>query len=203
MNTRRRSLWKGPALVTALILAIPALGNRFGDWHWNLGGFVFAGSLLFGLGLSYQLITRNVDTIAYRAALGIALAAAFVLAWMNFVQAADDVNPHALMYLWVPLVGIIGAAIARFQPAGMARALFATALAQALFLAIALVSRDPQATPWTPAVLRGFGLNAPLGILFFVSALLFRRAARAQPAHADHTAGAGPLAGTTGGASTG
>jgi hypothetical protein len=174
----RRSLWKGPALITAFLLLIPLLGNYFVEgWNWELRGFVLVGTLVFGLGLTYQLITRHVDTIAYRAAVGIALATAFVLVWGNFVQAADDVNPAALMYLWVPLVGIIGAARARFKPNGMARALFATALAQALVLAISLTVRDPQATPWTAPVLRGYGGNAFFFMLFVISALLFRKAA--------------------------
>jgi hypothetical protein len=55
------------------------------------------------------------------------------------VVPADDVNADAMMYFWVPIVGLIGAAIARFQPDGMARALFAAALAHALVLAIALM----------------------------------------------------------------
>jgi hypothetical protein len=180
---RRRSLWKGPAWITAIILLIPTLGNHFVEgWNWPLGSFVFVGALLFGIGLTYELITRNVDAIAYRAAVGIALAAGFVLVWLNFIQAADDVNPAAMRYLGVPLVGILGAAIARFRPDGMARALFATALAQALVLASALILRNPQVTPWASAVLRGFGLNASFLVLFVGSALLFRKAARAQPA---------------------
>jgi hypothetical protein len=184
-KTPRRSLWKAPAIVTALILLIPLLGNQFVEgWNWQPGAFVLAGLLLFGTALTYQLITRNVDTVAYRAALGVALVTAFVLVWMNFIQAADDINPDAVMYLVVPLVGIIGAAIARFQPKGMARALFATALAQALVLAIALMTRNPQGTSWTAPVLRGFALNAVFVLLFFGSALLFRTAAREKPAPA-------------------
>jgi hypothetical protein len=182
---RRRSLWKGPALITALILLIPLLGNHFVEgWNWDLLGFVRIGILLFATGLTYELVTRNVDTIAYRAGAGVALGAAFVLVGGNFVQRADGVNPAAVIYLLVPLVGIIGAAIARFRPAGMARALFATALAQALALAIALMIRNPQVTPWTAAVARGFGGNAFFGLLFVGSALLFRTAARAESAHA-------------------
>jgi hypothetical protein len=72
--------------------------------------------------------------------------------------------------------------MARFQPKGMARALFATAFAQALVLAIVLIIRDPQVTPWSAAVVRGFGLNAFFLILFVGSALLFRKAARGEPA---------------------
>src|SRR5438045_2891879 len=99
---RPRSLWKGPALITVLILLIPLLGNYFVDgWNWPLRAFVLVGTIVFGLGLTYQLVTRNVDTMAYRAALGVAFAAAFLLVWGNFVQAADDVNPAAIMYLLV------------------------------------------------------------------------------------------------------
>ena len=178
----RRSLWKGPALTTALITAIPVLGNRFVDgWNWNFGAFVVVAVLVFGIGVTYELVTRNVDTIAYRAAVGVALVAPFLLIWTNFVQAADDVNPVAMMYLVVPIVAIIAVAIARFRQDGMARALFATALAQGLVLAIVFM-RNPPVTSWTSAVWRGFGGNAFFLVLFIGSALLFRRAAREEPA---------------------
>ncbi len=190
---RRRSLWKSPAIITALILLIPLLGNYFvAGWNWELRGFLLVGTILFGIGLTYQLVTRNVDTSAYRAAVGVALVAAFLVVWINFVQAADDVNPAAMMYLVTPLVGIIGAVIARFRPdgpEGMARALFATALAQALILAIVLM-RNPPVTSWTAAVARGFGLNAFFVVLFVGSALLFRTAFRT----AFQTAGRGESA---------
>lgn len=176
---RRRSLWKTPAVVTALFLFMAFLGNRFVDgWNWELLGFVRIGTLVFGVGLTYELITRNVDTIAYRAAAGVALVTAFFLLWANFVQMAD-VNRAAAMYFGVPLVGIIGAVMARFKPKGMARALFATALAQALVLAIALI-RNPQVTSWASPVTRGFGVNAFFVMLFVGSALLFRAAGRAK-----------------------
>jgi len=183
---RRRSLWKSSALITALILLIPLLRNHFvNGWNWDFRGFLLVGAvgaLLFGTGVTFQLITRNLGTIAYRAAVGVALVAAFLLVWVNLVQAADDVNPAAVMYFVVPIVGIIAAAMARLQPNGMARALFATALAQALVLASALIIRNPQVSSWTPAVLRGFGLNAFFVMLFVGSALLFRKAGRGESA---------------------
>ena len=177
----RRRLWKNPALITALILLIPLLGNRFvSGWNWGLPGFFLLGTLVFAAGLTYELITRNVESVAYRAAVGVALAAALFLVWMNRVQAADDVNPSARMYFAVPVVGIIGVAVARLQTAGMARALFATALAQALVLAIALIIWNPEVSSSASAAARGFGLNALVLVLFVGSALLFRRAARAE-----------------------
>jgi hypothetical protein len=183
---RRRSIWKGPAFLTALLLSIP-LGRSLvvGGWGWDVRAFLLVGgvaTLLFSMGLAFQMVIRKLGTTVYRAAVGVALVTTFVLVWGNFVQAADDVNPAAMMYLSVPLVGIIGAAVARFRPDGMARALFVTALAQALALAIVLIVRDPQVTRWTAAVLRGFAGNAVFLMLFVGSALLFRKAARQESA---------------------
>ena len=182
---RRRSLWQGPALFTVLILSIPLLRSLFvSGWDWDVRVFLLVGgvgTLLFGMGLACQMVIRNLGTTVYRVAVGVALVTALGLVWGNFVQAADDVNPAAMMYLVVPLVGIIGAAAARFQPDGMARALFVTALAQALVLAIAL-SLNPPVTSWTAPVWRGFGGNAVNFMLFVGSALLFRKAARGESA---------------------
>jgi hypothetical protein len=180
----RRSLWKGPALFTAIILSIPLLRSLFiSGWDWDVRVFLLVGAvgtLLFSIGLACQMVIRKLGTTVYRAAVAVALVAAFGLVWGNFVQAADDVNPAAMFYLSVPLVGIIAAALARFRPDGMARALFVTALAQALVLAIVLMVRNPQVTPWTAAVLRGFGGNAFFVMLFVGSALLFRKAGRGE-----------------------
>jgi hypothetical protein len=180
---RSRSLWKSPALVAALIVTILLLASHFVDgWHWPPGAFVVVGALIFGIGFTYELVTRNRDALAYRAAVGVAFAAAFLLAWGNLVQWAD-VNPDARMYFGVPIVGVIGAAVARLRPNGMALALFATALAQALVLAIVLImliTRNPEVTTWTPPELRGFAGNAFNAMLFVGSALLFRKAAREE-----------------------
>lgn len=69
---------------------------------------------------------------SYRAGLGVALATAFILSWMNPAVGiiGNESNPANLMYLGVLAVGLVGAILARFQPAGMARALRATAIAQ-------------------------------------------------------------------------
>ena len=43
------------------------LGNYFvHGWNWPPGAFVLVGTLLFGIGLTYELVTRNRDGIAYR-----------------------------------------------------------------------------------------------------------------------------------------
>jgi peptidoglycan/LPS O-acetylase OafA/YrhL len=123
--------------------------------------------------------TRTNSTV-YRSAIGVALAAAFILVWLSLGVGiiGKDGDPANLMYFGVLAVGIIGAIIARLQPHGMARALFATALAQALVAAIALIAG--LGLPWSgPAeilVLNGFFIA-----LFAGSAWLFRRAARGHP----------------------
>jgi hypothetical protein len=83
-------------------------------------------------------------------------------------------------------VGIIGAFIARLRPQGMARALFATSIAQALVPAIALIIVKPpvHSTEELFEVLKVLTLNAFFVLLFVGSGLLFRRAgntARVEP----------------------
>ncbi len=181
----RRSLWKGPALTAALLLVPPLLGSYFvEDWNWAPGAFVVLGILLFGMGFTYQLITRNRDAIAYRVALCLTFGASFGLTWSSFVQMAD-VTTTAAMYFVVPIVCGIGAIVARFKPNGMARALFAAALTQALIWSVALmmlITRKPQVASWTPPEWRGFGGNAVLVMVFIGAALLFRKAGREESA---------------------
>lgn len=181
---QRGGLWKVPAFITAIVLSIPLLRGLFvSGWDWDIRVFLLVGgvgTLLFSIGLACQMVIRKIGTSLYRAAVGVALAATLSLVWGNFVQAADGVNYDAMMYLAVPLVGIIAAAVARFRAAGMVRAMFVTALAQALVLATVLILRDPQLTPWSAAVLRGFGGNAVNLMLLVGSALLFRKAASTE-----------------------
>ncbi len=116
---------------------------------------------------------------AYRAAVALALAAALILVWMNLAVGliGTEDNPANLMYGGVLAVGIIGAIIARFRPHGMARALFAMALAQALVPVIALIIGKPQVTS-VEVILGVLVVNAFFVMLFLGSALLFRLAAR-------------------------
>lgn len=175
-------------MIAVLLLLVPLMGNYFvDDWNWSPGGFIFVGVLLFGTGLTYKLATWNADTIAHRAAVGIALAAGLVLVWMNAVWRSDAVemvgneNPVNSLFFGVPIVGIFGAAIARFRPKGMARTLFAMALAQTLVTVIVLIVWLPQITTWAGPVVGMFGLNTFFVMLFVGSALLFQKAARGEP----------------------
>lgn len=112
--------------------------------------------------------------IAYRFAVGLALTAAFLIVWLNAAAGLigiEDDDPANLLYVGVLAIGFIGAIIARLQPRGLARALLATALAQALVGAIALE------LPNTADPLQILLLHGVFVALFVVAALLFRYAA--------------------------
>src|SRR5687768_342336 len=97
------------ALVTASILMVPLVGMQFSDEVlWTLSDFVFAGTLIFGTGLLYQLTTRITGNAAYRTAVGLALAASFLLLWINGAVGIIGDSDFNMLYVGVPMVGIIG-----------------------------------------------------------------------------------------------
>jgi hypothetical protein len=123
---------------------------------------------------------RYIMMTAYRAATGLALAAALMLIWLSLGVGiiGRDGDPANAMYFGVIAVGLIGAIIARFRPQGMVWALLAMALVQALVTAIALIAR--LGLPYSgPAEI--LGLNGFFIALFAASAWLLRRAARERP----------------------
>jgi hypothetical protein len=175
LTVRHRSIVRA-ALVTVGVLLIPLWGVFYVDgWNWDWHGFVIAGAFVFSAALTYERLAKAVNNRAYRFAMGLAVATALVLIWVNFVLMAD-VNVANTMYFGVPVVGLVGAAIARLRAREMALALVGTAIAQILVPFIALAF-------WRTTLARGaavpvLGLNGVFIVLFAISALLFRRAAR-------------------------
>ena len=113
----------------------------------------------------------------YRAAVAVAVVAAFLLLWLSAGVGiiGKDGDPANLIYFGVLAVGISGAFSARFEPAGMARALLSTALAQALIAVIALAAGwGSTAVNWPLDIL---GLTLFFAALWLISAWLFRQAA--------------------------
>jgi hypothetical protein len=163
------------AIGTGLVLLIPLVLWLLAIWHWRPGAIVLAVVLLVGgAGLAYELVAKKISNKAYLFAVGVALAAVFLLVWMNAaVGGILGDNPANMMYFGVLLVGLIGAIIARLEPQGMSRALFATAFAMVLVPAIALIIGTPAFANGVVAV---FGLHAIFAVLWVGSALLFRRA---------------------------
>jgi hypothetical protein len=178
----RQRLWRmAPWLIATLIMLVPLLAMQYsGEVVWSETDFSLMGAMLFGACGAYELAARKVGNLAYRAAVGVAAAAVIILTWINLavgIIGSED-NPANLMYGGVLAVGILGALVARFQPDGMARTLFATALAQAVVGVIALSAGLGSAGanwPGPIVVLTGF-----FTVLWLISAWLFRKAAREQ-----------------------
>ena len=165
------------ALATAILLLIPLVAMQFTDEVvWTFSDFVVAGALLFGAGVTYDLITRRAGNIVYRSAVGLAVGTALFLVWANLAVGliGSENNSVNLMYLGVLAVGIVGTILARLKPQAMSRALLATALAQMLVAVIALIAgmqHDPESS-----VSEILGVNVFFGAMFVFSALLFRHA---------------------------
>ena len=147
---------------------------------WDETDFLVFGAMLFATCGTFELAARISGNSAYRAAVGVAVVAAFILIWINLavgIIGSED-NPANLMYAGVLAVAVIGAAIGRFRPHGMARALVATALAQVLVAAIALIAGlGSEGANWPQVI---FVLNGFFAALWLLSAWLFWKAGRKQ-----------------------
>lgn len=166
-------------LVPGLLLLIPAsaMFTKAEGWGWSTSDFVVAWVLMTGVGLTYKLITRKAVGAAYRGASALALFAALLLLWVNGAVGliGSEDNLANLLYLGVLVTGVLGAAFARLEPSGMAKALAATALAQFLVPLVALAIWRPD---FSPGVAQVLGLNFGFVLMFAVSALLYQSEAR-------------------------
>ena len=171
-NPLRIAVWG----LAASLLLLPAVAMRFTDEvDWTPSDFVTWGAMLAVACGTYELAARAMGSRAYRAGVGTAVATAFLLVWINLAVGivGSEGNPANLMYAGVLAVGIAGAFVARCRPAGMARAMVATAFAQALVGAIVLGGRMGD-----EAVVLTTCFVAP----WLASAWLFRIAAREEVA---------------------
>jgi hypothetical protein len=169
---RRGGLWRiGVWGGAASLLLVPLVAMRFTDEvRWTGSDFATFGVMLaLPLG-GLELAMRASASFAYRAGAAVALGAAFLMTWVNLAVGiiGDEENLLNLLFFGVLALGVVGAVIARFRPAGMARALVAMALVQALIAVIALITQAGLA----PVVLTA-AFTAP----WLASAWLFRKAA--------------------------
>ncbi len=157
--------------IAGLLLLLPLVAMQFTNQvAWELGDFVIFGTMLGTAGLVLEVAYRKAGTSAYRAGVGLAVLAAFLLFWINGavgIIGSDD-NPANQMFTGVIAVAVVGAFLSRFKPMGMAVAMAAAAGAQVLAFVIALAL--------------GWGFIGPITLVFTAlwlgSAQLFRRAAK-------------------------
>lgn len=154
----------------AALLSLPLVAMQFTyEVQWDETDFLFAGLMFGGVGIVLELAVRMTTNAAYRAGVAVALAATFLLIWINLavgVIGSED-NPANLMFGGVILIALVGAVAARFRAAGMARAMLAAAVAQALVAVIAMVGGH-----------FAFVLIGGFVAMWLSSAWLFDRAAR-------------------------
>lgn len=160
------------AVITAFLLLVPLVAMQYSDEVvWTTVDFVLAGMLLFGAGMVFELLASRRGDRRYRVAVAAAVGTGLFLVWSNLAVGliGSEGNPANLMYLGVLAVAGIGSLAARLQPAGMARAMFAAAIAHLLIAVIAqLGGQGPT-----------YAVNGFFAVLWSGAALLFRRAARA------------------------
>ncbi|MET0401851.1 MAG: hypothetical protein ABW123_05580, partial [Cystobacter sp.] len=124
------ALWS----TSLLLLSLPGVAMQFTpEVDWGLADFAVFGALLLATCGAFELAARATGNHSYRAAVGVALAAAFLLIWVDLAVGilGEQYDLAHGMYAGVLAVGLTGALLARFQPPGMTRALVGTALAQA------------------------------------------------------------------------
>jgi hypothetical protein len=181
MEAKNVIRWGRWVLVTAAVLAVPALAMAFkigvpdpgqgtGGVNWRPMDFATMGVLILGAGLLFEYASSRGGSVAHKAATGIAVLAGLGLIWVNLAVGMMDVEPGNLMYVLVLVVALVGAAIGRFEPREASIAMFATAAAHLVVAAIALTF--------------GLGPTLPADAFFIAawvaSGLLFRQASIAS-----------------------
>jgi peptidoglycan/LPS O-acetylase OafA/YrhL len=105
-STERRGKRRGNRLrivawtTAGLLLLLPLIAMRFTDEvAWTGTDFVFAAALMLVVGGALELTVRKTGNSAYRAAVAVALAAAFLLIWVSgAVIIGDETDDANLMY---------------------------------------------------------------------------------------------------------
>ena len=168
-NRLRPLVWGG----AALLLLLPAVAMRFqgSGVDWSARDFTVFGAMLATACGLYELATRMSGDLRYRAAAGIAVATGFLTVWANLAvgMIGDEGNRFNLLFAGVLAVAFVGAALAKLQAPGLAKAMLATSISQALVVAAAFaIGGDP----------RGAACSALFIAPWLLSSALFRRASQ-------------------------
>lgn len=165
------NLWRIIMWGTILtLLILPALAMRVTtEVNWTASDFVFAAVLLGSVGVGVELTVRASGSWAYRSAMFIAIALAFMTVWANGAVGiiGNEDNPLNLLYFVPLLIGGLAAAAVRFRPQSMSWIMAAIAVSQFVIAAAAAANGY---WVWIAAAVIGGGWS--------LSAILFNRSAR-------------------------
>ena len=171
---RWSALRKLPWIVAVVLLLLPAVAMQLKveGVVWTASDFIVMGAILLIACGSFEALARSAPNFAYLAAAAIAIGTGFLMVWANLAVGivGDGINGANLMFFGVVLVAIVATLVARFRASSMSRAMFTTAGALVLAIAIALAAFGANA------------LEAGLTMVFvagwLVSAALFRLSAK-------------------------
>lgn len=163
------------------LLAAPFVAMQVGSSgvKWSLSDFIVAGAMFVMVGGAFELAVRTSRNLAYRGGAALALLGTLLTVWANLavgIVGSED-NPANLWFFGALLIGIAGAAVARFRAGGMSIATSVTAIL--LWLAFAGASMGPTDEPLVSHGLEFAGISL-FALLFLGSAALFRKASRAR-----------------------
>jgi hypothetical protein len=157
--------------LAAFVLLLPLVAMQFTrEVNWTGFDFLFAGVMVGGVGLLLELTVRLTSNGAYRAGVGAALAAGFLIVWANGAvgMIGSEHNPYNLLFAGVIVLALLGSIVAGFRAGGMALAMLAAGIAHA-----------GVAVGGMPTDLRGGVVSLVFAAPWLVSAALFRKVARA------------------------
>lgn len=173
------------ALVTCALLMIPFVAMQVGDEvNWSVGDFIIMGLLLFSIGFSYVFITRKATTLAFKMGVIGGLGTTFLMIWANLGVGLIGSGPNAanLLYMAVPVIGLVGVVLSQFSATGMERTMYAMATGLVVVGGIATalgVHHLPGAS-----VTEIIGVSGFFGLLYLISGLFFRYAAQERRSNA-------------------
>ncbi len=163
--------------IAAALLALPLITMQFTpEVDWTASDFIVWGIMLGTVGGLFELGVRLSPLPSYRAGFALALLGGFLVTWANLavgIVGSED-NPANQLFFLALLVGISGSALVRLRAAGMAYAMFVTAIA--IGAAFAIAEMGPRDELWVPASREALGTGI-FALIFIASGLLFRRAA--------------------------
>lgn len=165
----RGAVWGG----AVCLLLLPLAAMQFTDEvKWTPFDFMAMGIMLGAVCGAFEVALRAARSHVYMIAAGVAAATGFLMTWINLAVGiiGNENNPDNQIFFGVLAISLIATALTRLKAAGMALAMGATAIAQAVTSVMTLSLGEYQ----------GFVLTLVFVAMWLISAQLFREAVRQE-----------------------